>query len=111
MTVDLTKRLKEFGKKADEWGKMKTSVTGVSIVKLPAKGEDLKLGLEVKPVNEEGKPLKPKGVYITSLEQWEAFKLIFDNEKAHDLIQNIDGMRKQRKVTSASEDNGKVLEL
>ena len=66
MTVDLTERLKEFGKKVEDWGKMKTSVAGVSIVKLPTKGEDLKLGLEITPVNEDGKPLKKKGVYFTS---------------------------------------------
>jgi hypothetical protein len=111
MTVDLTERLKEFGKKVEDWGKMKTSVAGVSIVKLPTKGKDLNLGLEVLPVNEDGKPLKRKGVYFTSLEQWEAFKSILNNEKAQDLIENIDGMKKQKAVTSASEDNGEVLEL
>lgn len=111
MTVDLIERLKEFGKKMKDWDKMKTSVVGVSIVKLPTKGEDLNFGLELIPVNEDGTPLKRKGVFITSLEQWESFKSILNNEKAHDLIKNIDGMKKQKAVISSSEDNGDVLEL
>ncbi|MHA1344767.1 MAG: hypothetical protein ACTSVO_06675 [Candidatus Heimdallarchaeaceae archaeon] len=111
MTVDLIERLKEFGKKMKDWDKMKTSVTGVSIVKLPTKGEDLNFGLELIPVNEDGVPLKRKGVFITSLEQWESFKLLLNDEKAFDLIKNIDEMRKRKAFKGASEDNGEVLEL
>ena len=111
MTVDLINRLKEFGKKMKDWDKMKTSVAGVSIVKLPTKGEDLNFGLELVPVNEDGAPLKRKGIFITSLEQWEAFKLLLNNPKALDLIKNIDDMRKQKAGKSASEDSGEVLEL
>ena len=110
MTVDLIERLKEFGKKMKDWDKMKTSVDGVSIVKLPTKGDDLNFGLELIPVKEDGTPLKRKGVFITSMEQWESFKSLLNNEKAHDLIKNIDDMKKQKAV-SASEDNGEVLEL
>lgn len=111
MTVDLIERLKEFGKKMKDWDKMKTSIAGVSIVKLPTKGEDLNFGLELIPVNEDGVPLKRKGVFITSLEQWESFKLLLNNEKAFDLIKNIDDMKKRKAFKSASEDNGEVLEL
>ena len=63
------------------------------------------------PVNEDGAPLKRKGVFVTSLEQWESFKSLLNNEKAYDLIKNIDGVRKQKSFTSASENNGEVLEL
>ncbi|MBY9001115.1 MAG: hypothetical protein KGD64_09385, partial [Candidatus Heimdallarchaeota archaeon] len=89
----------------------KTSVPGVSIVKLPTKNEDLNFGLELLPVNEDGTPLKRKGVFITSLEQWEAYKMLLNDPKAQDLITNIDDMRKQKAVKSVSEDNGEVLEL
>jgi hypothetical protein len=63
------------------------------------------------PVNEDGTPLKRKGIFITSIEQWESFKSILNNEKAHDLIKNIDNIRKHKAVTNMSEDNGEVLEL
>lgn len=111
MTVDLIARLKEFGKKMNDWDKMKTSVPGVSIVKLPTKGEELNFGLELNPVREDGTLLKRKGVFITSLEQWNSFRSLLNNEKAEDLIKNIDEMRQQKSSKDTSEDDGEVLEL
>ncbi|MHA1198361.1 MAG: hypothetical protein ACTSQF_03320 [Candidatus Heimdallarchaeaceae archaeon] len=98
MTSGLVDRLKEFGKEMKDWDKKKTSVVGVTIVKLPSKGDDHSFGLEIIPVNAEGIPLKRrgKGLFITSLEQWEAFKDIFNNDKAHDLINSINEIRKIR---------------
>jgi len=81
MTTDLTDRLKEFSKEMKDWDKKKTSVSGVAIVKLPTKGDDTNFGLEIIPVREDGIPLKRKGLFVTSLEQWEAFKEIFTNPK------------------------------
>ncbi len=98
MTSGLVDRLKDFGKEMKDWDKKKTSVLGVTIVKLPSKGDEDSFGLEIIPVNEEGIPLKRrgKGLFITSLEQWVAFKDIFNNEKAHDLIKSINDIRKTR---------------
>jgi len=81
MTTDLTDRLKEFGEEMKDWDKKKTSVSGVTIVKLPTKGDDANFGLEIIPAREDGTPLKRKGLFVTSLEQWEAFKEIFTNPK------------------------------
>jgi len=98
MSSGLANRLKEFGKEMKDWDKKKTSVTGVTIVKLPSKSDEPSFGLEIIPVNEEGIPLKRrgKGLFVTSLEQWEAFKDIFNNDKAFDLIQSINEMKKSR---------------
>lgn len=112
MTENLVKKLHEFGKDMKDWDKKKTSVTGVTIVKLPSKNDDLNFGLEIIPVNEEGIPLKRrgKGLFITSLEQWEAFKAIFGNPKAFDLIESINSMRKPR-VQVSEESEEEVFEV
>ena len=91
-----------------DWDKIKTSVEGVSLVKMPG-GE--KLSLEIIPVNEEGKPLKRKGLFVTSIEQFEAFKDIFINEKAHDLIQGIDALIEKKVVVKDSSEEEDVFEL
>ncbi len=91
-----------------DWDKIKTSVEGVSLVKMPG-GE--KLSLEIIPVNEEGKPLKRKGLFVTSIEQFEAFKDIFINEKAHDLIQGIDALIEKKVVAKDSSEEEDVFEL
>lgn len=113
MTAGLKNRLTEFGKEMKDWDKKKTSVIGVNIVKLPSKGEDPSFGLEIIPVNKEGIPLKRKGkgLFITSLEQWEAFKDIFNNDKALDLIKSINDMRKTRLSTEEEEEEEEVFEV
>ncbi len=110
MSVNLIERLKKFGKDMNDWERMRTSVAGVSIVKLPSKGDDLNFGLELLPVNEEGVPVKRKALFITSLDQWEAFQEVFSNPKALDLITNINEFRKE-KTAEASEESGEVFEL
>ena len=89
---------------------MRTSVSGVSIVKLPSKGEDLNFGLELLPVNEEGIPVKKKGLFITSINQWEAFKELFNSPKALDLINNISELKKERAV-EPTEESEEVFEI
>ncbi len=110
MSTNLVEKLKKFGKDMSEWEKMRTSVSGVSIVKLPSKGEDLNFGLELNPVNEEGFPMKKKGIYITSINQWEAFKELFDSPKALDLITTITELKRE-KATGTSEQPKEVFEL
>jgi len=110
MTTDLTDKLKQFGKDMKDWDKQKTSVAGVTIVKLPTKGEDVNLGLEINPEREDGTPLKRKGLFVTSLEQWEAFKGIFTNTKAFDLIQSINNLKAPR-TTATEEAEEEVFEV
>ena len=113
MTSSLINRLKEFGKEMKDWDKKKTSVVGVTIVKLPSKTDEPSFGLEIIPVNEDGVPLKRKGkgLFITSLEQWSAFKDIFNNEKAHDLINSINEIRRSRLAVVEETEEEEVFEV
>lgn len=111
MTADLTEKLKEFGKEMNDWEKKKTNVSGVTIVKLPSKGDEINLGLEIVPIREDGSPLKRKGFYVTSLEQWEAFKEIFNDPKAFDLIQSINNLRTPRTSTTEETEEEEVFEV
>lgn len=112
MTVNLIDRLKEFGKDMKDWEEVKTSVEGVIITKMPAKGDDLNFGLKIIPISKDGKPLKrrEKALFITSLEQWEAFKEIFNDPKGFDLISNIDSMRAPR-PQDKEEESEEVFEI
>ncbi len=112
MTVNLIDRLKEFGKDMKDWEEMKTSVEGVIITKMPTKGDDLNFGLKIIPMSKDGKPLKrrEKALFITSLEQWEAFKEIFNDPKGFDLISNIDNLRGPR-AQEKEEESEEVFEI
>ncbi len=111
MSVNLIERLKEFGKDMKDWEEVKTSIEGVIITKMPSKGDDLNFGLKIIPMSKEGKPLKrrEKALFITSLEQWEVFKEIFNDPKGFDLISNIDSLRTPR--VQEEEESGEVFEI
>lgn len=102
MTVDLIKRLKETAKDLNDWEEIRTSIKGVSIVKLP-KGGDYNLSIKIIPVDDDGNPMKRKGLFVTSFEQWDAFKDVFANDKVEDLIRNIDELKNLQKPESDEE--------
>jgi len=110
MSTNLIERLKKYGKDMNDWERMRTSVAGVSIVKLPSKGDDLNFGLELLPVKEDGIPVKKKGLFITSIEQWEAFKDLFNSPKALDLISTITELKKERAI-EPTEESEEVFEI
>ena len=47
--------------------------------------------------------MKRKGLYVTSLDQWESFKEIFNNEKALELIQAIDKLKAKPEQEQSTE--------
>ncbi|MHA1115909.1 MAG: hypothetical protein K9W45_07585 [Candidatus Heimdallarchaeum aukensis] len=109
--MSLKERLEQFAQEMKDWETRKTSIMGVEIAKLPSKEGELNLALKIIPTDEEGKPLKRKGVFITSLEQWDSMKRIFNDEKATELIENIEKMRQKREIKEDKEDTGEVFEL
>lgn len=75
----------------ENWEKMESSIQGVYIVKVPAtKTREAILYLEINPLKENGKPLKRKGVFISSKEMLHGFREAFSNEKSLLLIRIID---------------------
>ena len=108
--MSLKERLEQYAESMKDWERIRTSISGVSIVKLPSKSGEKRLALEVNPVDEEGNPIKRKGLYITNKEQWLAFKEIFDDTKALELIESIDELKGEIQHSATQQDD-KILEL
>ncbi len=113
MKMSLTERLEEFAREMKDWETRKTSVVGVEIAKLPKKGDKVNLALKIIPTDENGKPLKRKGIFLTSFDQWKALKTILADERAEELIKAIDEIRKQQETDEKAEEgeNEEVFEL
>lgn len=109
--MSLREQLEKYAKKLKDWEKVKTSIKGVSIVKLPSKSGVTKLALEINPVDEENKPLKRKPLFITNKEQWLAFQEIFANDKGLALIENIEEIAGPAKIETQQEENEEILEV
>lgn len=102
--MDQTKidKLKNLLDEGDDWAKLEVQ-PGVFVVKMPAKGRfKAKLALEVNPVDDEGKPLKRKGLFITKGKQFQAYQSVFQNNELPDVAQALDDINGEKSENDSS---------
>jgi hypothetical protein len=84
-------KLAEFLKNGKDWSRMRTSVPGVFVLKLPAyRGSPTRLAVELNPVGEDGSPKKRRGLVLRSTGELEDFKELFQYEKLSKLVSVLD---------------------
>jgi len=86
----MSEKLAEFLKTGVDWGKMKTSVPGVYIQKMPAyRNQPARLAVEINPVDSSGNPTKKRGLSIRDVAEYEEFKDIINNDKMESLFEML----------------------
>jgi hypothetical protein len=89
-------KLAEFLETGKDWGKVKTTVPGVFVLKMPAyKSSPTRLAVEVNPVDAGGNPMKRRGLYIRDVEELEEFKDLINNEKVESLLEMLEEVNPQ----------------
>ncbi|UCH57627.1 MAG: hypothetical protein JSV18_01530 [Candidatus Bathyarchaeota archaeon] len=84
-------RLEEFLRTGGDWEKLKTSVPGVFIQKLPPyRASPSRLAVEVNPVDASGNPTKRRGLLIRFADEYEAFREILNDEKLPRLLEMLE---------------------
>ena len=80
-------KLGDFLKNGKDWARLKTTVPGVFVLKLPIyKSAPTRLAVELNPVNEIGNPKKRRGLVLRSSNELEEFKGLLNNEKLSKLL-------------------------
>lgn len=98
---DIQAQLKEHLEKGNDWEKMDTPVSGLSVVKVPAtKTKPPLLFLEINPLKEDGKPLKRKGLFIGSKEILIKFSEALNDDKTFQLIDVLEKVNPEVKGTA-----------
>lgn len=73
-------KLEEFLETGKDWAKVKTSVPGVFVMKMPgSKNREPSLSVEINPVDASGSPTKRRGLIIRSVDELLEFKDILGN--------------------------------
>ena len=86
-------KLAEFLKTGGDWEKLRTSVPGVFIQKLPPyRSSPERLAVEINPVDASGNPTKRRWLLIRSLDEYEAFKEIITDEKLPNLLEMLESV-------------------
>ena len=99
-------KLEEFLETGKDWAKVKTSVPGVFVMKMPgSKNREPSLSVEVNPVDASGSPTKRRGLIIRSVDELLEFKDILGNEKVETLLEMLED------VNPATPDNKQSKEV
>lgn len=84
-------KLAEFLRTGKDWDKVKTTVPGVFVMKMPGnKSREPSLTVEINPVDSAGSPTKRRGLILRSVEEYEEFKDILGKEKVENLLEMLE---------------------
>jgi hypothetical protein len=84
-------RLEEFLRTGNDWEKLKTSIPGVFVQKLPPyRSSPSRLAIEVNPVDASGNPTKRRGLLIRFPDEFDTFKEILNDEKFPKLLEMLE---------------------
>jgi hypothetical protein len=113
MSSSSSDKLSSYLKTGPDWGRLKTSIPGMFILKMPAyRGSPARLAVELNPVDGSGSPTKKRGLVLRSKEEFEEYKAIFEVGKLAPLLDQVDKVNpeasKKQMLRKGGED---VLEL
>ena len=84
-------KLEEFLETGKDWAKVKTTVPGVFVMKMPgSKNREPSLSVEVNPVDASGSPTKRRGLIIRSVDELLEFRNILGNDKVENLLEMLE---------------------
>lgn len=86
-------KLAEFLRSGRDWARMRTSVQGVFVLKLPAyRGSPSRLAIELNPVGEDGSPKKRRGLVLRSKAELDEYRELFQYEKLGKLMELLEAV-------------------
>lgn len=75
---ELAKKITSFVADAEDWAKLKTSIPGLYVVKMPERKQiPAHGGLEINPADQFGNPTKRRGIYIRSAAEMAQVAAVF----------------------------------
>ncbi|MGB9734353.1 MAG: hypothetical protein ACPL2E_07140 [Conexivisphaera sp.] len=91
MPEDVEAKLRDFLKDGKEWARLRTSVPGIFVLKLPSyRGSPSRLAVEVNPVDERGSPRKRRGLVLRDREELEEFRRLLSDGRLGRLLEELE---------------------
>ncbi len=91
-------KLREFLREGKDWERLRTSVPGIFVLKLPSyKGSPSRLAVELNPVDSRGTPKKRRGLVIRDKEEMEEFRRLISDERLGKLMEEIERVNPKEK--------------
>ncbi len=107
-----TEKLKSFLTSGEDWSRLKTTVPGVFVLKMPAyKNSPTRIAVELNPVDSSGSPTKRRGYVLATKEELDQMKELFQYDKLLPLIQSVENVNPSKKKGVAAKPGEEVLEI
>lgn len=104
-------KIASFLKTGSDWGRLKTSVPGIFVLKMPAyRNMPARLAVELNPVDSSGSPTKKRGLVLRSKEELEQYRELFQFEKLVPLLDGVDKANPKIRLV-ATKPGEEVLEI
>jgi hypothetical protein len=104
------KKLADLLDTGKEWTRLRTSVPGVFVLKLPAYNRiPSRLAIELNPVDRIGNPTKRRGLVLRTRTELEAFNELYNYDKLSKLLVMLDGVNRVKTDKGRKEEP--VIEL
>ncbi|MAH21225.1 MAG: hypothetical protein CMO12_00230 [Thaumarchaeota archaeon] len=105
-------RLDSFLKTGQDWGRLKTSIPGVFLLKMPAyKSSPDRIAVELNPVDSSGSPSKRRGLILRSKNELEQYKKLFQFDKLDLLLDGVERVNPSTGTPGTGVKGDEVLEI
>lgn len=103
--------LTNFLKTGKDWSRLRTSVQGVFVLKLPSyRSSPTRLAVELNPIDDAGNPKRRRGLILRSSADLEDFKGLFQYDKLSKLLTSLDSVNPQAEAARRRKGE-EILEL
>jgi len=80
---------------AKMWMRKPTTAKGIFLIKVPQGTEGEKVMIEINPVNDQGIPIKRRGLFLSDVNQLREFSKVFSSEKAVKAVKAVQEINKE----------------
>ena len=105
-------KLATFLKSGADWSRLKTSIPGVFVLKMPPyRNSPARLAVELNPVDATGSPTKRRGLILRTKQELDEFKELFQFEKLLPLVTGVESVNPEVKKSTVAKPGEDVLEI
>ncbi len=106
MDNQLESKIKETLENVKPWQRVPTSLEGVFLIKAPTRGDQESIMVEINPLDELGRPIKRRGIFIQRKVHLERFIDVMQEPRLMEFLDTLDAM-----AGSGGQENVGTLEI
>ena len=92
MDNQLESKIKETLENVKPWQRVLSSLDGIFLIKAPTRGDQESIMVEINPLDEFGRPIKRRGIFIQQKIQLEMFLEVMKKPKLMEFLDTLDAM-------------------